>query len=607
MSEEAAMSLEIAFVWGLVVLALILFATDWIAFELTALLIMTLLLLSRIVTPLEGISGFANSATITVLAMFILSGGIERTGLIHLIAQKVVAIAGASPLKQIILIVAVVGPVSAFINNTAAVAILLPMTVAIARDTRVSPSRLLMPLSFASMLGGVMTLIGTSTNLLASGLAEELIGEGFQIFTFTQVGFIVFLVGSAYLLTVGFRLVPARIQPEDLTAGVRLEEYLGEVRVLPESPFVGQPVTETHLAKVMGIDVLEVLREGEVLRPPLDRVALQPDDILVVSASKDELKRISQLEGLDPVPELEEAALSLTSEDISLVEVIVPPNSRYIGKSLADVNFHERYNAQVVAISKTRAQPRRLPLFARAPRRMHRRRLDAGDILLVQVTRDALRRLREDSDLMAVEAVPMEAHRREKQPIALAILAGVVVVAALGIYPILVTAVTGAVLMVLTGCLRMGELYQSIQWNVIFLLGGLIPLGLAMLRTGAAAQVGNAIAGLATVLPALGILMVLFAITALMTSVVSNNATVLVMVPVAIATASALALNSVTFILAVMFASSLSFITPTGYQTNTMIWGPGGYKFTDFLVVGGPLTTLLTLITPLVLVVFFPL
>lgn len=604
-----AEAIQIPLVLAIIALALVLFATDWLSFDITALLIMALLMLTGLVSPREGISGFANSATITVLAMFILSGGIERTGLVHWVADQVVALAGRNPFKQVLLLVAVVGPVSAFINNTAAVAILLPMTVAVARDTRTSPSKLLIPLSFASMLGGVMTLIGTSTNLIASGLAEEFLGPeaGLSLFTFSQVGFLVFLVGSVYLLTVGFRLLPDRVPPEQEAGGFRLEEYLGEVRVTPGSPFAGQRVTETLLSRVLGIDVLEVIRGEEVLRPPLDEVALRAGDVLVLSASRDELRRVSQIEGLDPVPQLDEATLPLTDAEVTLVEAIVPPNSRFIGRSLSALRFHERYRAQVVAVSKTRAQPRRKPLFARAPRRMHERPLDPGDLLLFQVTQDALQRLEMDPDVLVVEAIPMEAYRRERIPVAVAIMAGVVLFAALGIYPILVTAVAGAVLMVLTGCLRVGELYQSVQWNVIFLLGGLIPLGIAMVNTGAAALLGGFVAALAGVLPPLAILIVLFGVTVLLTSLISNNATVLIMVPVAVSAAIALALNPVTFLLTVMFAASTSFMTPTGYQTNTMVWGPGGYRFTDYLRVGGPLSALLTVVTPLLLVAFFPL
>lgn len=601
------LTLEIGLVLFLVSLAIFLFATELLPFDITALLIMGLLMLLNLVTPAQGISGFANSATITVLAMFILSGGIQRTGLLDLVARKVVRHAGPNPLKQVLLIALIVGPMSAFLNNTAVVAILMPVALTIARDTRTSPSKLLMPVSYASQLGGVMTLIGTSTNLLASGLSEEFGYGAFDLFMFSQVGFLVFLLGTVYLLTVGFRLIPARIDPEDARTSYRLEEYLAEVKVVAGSPLVGQRVAETVIQKVWGMDVLEVLRGGEVLRPPLDYVILDPEDILVISASRDELKRVSRLEGVDVVPELEEAALALTSEEVSLVEVLVPPNSRYIGQSLATLNFHERYGAQVVAISKTRAQSRRQPLLSRAPRRMHQRRLDPGDLLLVQVTPGTQERLERDPDLMVVGATPLPPYRKDKMPVALGILAGVVIVAAVGVYPILVTAVVGAVLMVITGCLRVGELYQSVQWNVIFLLGGLIPLGIAMLSTGAAELVGGILAGVAAYLPPLAILILLYAFTSLLTEVISNNASVLVMVPIAIATAVILGVNPITFILAVMFAGSTSMITPTGYQTNTMVWGPGGYRYTDFTRVGAPLNVMLAIVTPLLLSVFFPL
>ncbi len=599
-------TLDTILVLALVVLALVLFVTEVVRYDIVALIIMALLMVLQILTPLEGISGFANTATITILAMFILSGGIQKTGLINLAAQKILGFAGRDPFLQVLLITAVIGGVSAFVNNTAAVAIMLPMAVAMARDTGGSPSKLLMPLSFASMLGGTLTLIGTSTNLLANGLLEELGLPGLSLFTFTQVGLIVFFIGMAYLLTVGYFLLPTRVGPEDV-GPFRLEEYLAEVRVPEESPFVGQAVSETFLHRVLGIDVLEVIREHKVRRPPLDMVTLRAGDIMVISGSRDELQRVSELGGLDLVPELEEEALALTSEDVSLVEVVIPPTSRLIGHSLAGVNFHERYSAQVVAVSKTHSRARkRLKLF-QPPNRMHKRPLESGDLLLLQVRRGAFTRLERDPDLLVAQATPLESFRRERAPVALAIMVGVVAVAAVGLYPIVVTAVVGAVLMVLTGCLRAAELYTTVQWDVIILIGALIPLGLAMVKTGAAELIASSIASLGAFLPPVAILMVLFALTSLLTSVVSNNATVLVMLPVGVTMALALGLNPLTFALAVMFAASTSFLTPTGYQTNTLVWGPGGYPFTDFTRVGGPLTAILSVVTPLALALFFPL
>ncbi len=599
-------TLDTILVLALVVLALVLFVTEVVRFDVVALIIMALLMLFRVLTPQEGISGFANSATITILAMFILSGGIQKTGLINLAAQKILGFAGRDPFLQVLLITALIGGISGFVNNTAAVAIMLPMAVAMARDTGGSPSKLLMPLSFASMLGGTLTLIGTSTNLLANGLLEGLGLPGLSLFTFTQVGLVVFFVGLGFMLTVGYVLLPTRVGPEDV-GPFRLEEYLAEVRVPEDSPFVGQGVSETFLHRVLGIDVLEVIRDHKVQRPPVDMVTLQAGDIMVISGSRDELQRISELGGLDLVPELEEDALALTSDDVSLVEVVVPPTSRLIGHSLAAVNFHERYNAQVVAISKTRSLAKRRIRLFQPPRRMHKRPLESGDLLLLQVRLGAVTRIERDPDLLVAQAMPLESYRRERAPLALAIMAGVVIAAALGLYPIVVTAVVGAVLMVITGCLRVGELYEAVQWDVVILIGALIPLGLAMVKSGAADLIASSIASIGTSFPPVAILIVVFVLTTLLTSVVSNNATVLVMLPVAVTTAVALGLNPITFALAVMFAASTSFLTPTGYQTNTLIWGPGGYRYTDFTRVGGPLTAILSVVTPLALAFFFPL
>ncbi len=601
-----AVALELFIVFGLIILALILFVTELASPDVTALLIMGLLMLTQILTPAEGLSGFSNSATLTVLAMFILSAGIVRTGLINAITYRILAVAGRSQYRQLLLITAVVGSISGFINDTAAVAILLPLVLGVARDTRTSPSKLLIPLSYAALLGGTLTLIGTSTNLLVSGLLEEFGFSGLSIFSFTHVGLVVLLVGMIYLWTVGYRFLPERVSPAAESGPFAVEDYLCEVEIEKGYPYIGMPLSETVIYRVLGIDVLGIRRGKDVLRPPLDWEIIQQGDVLLLSASKDEVERLGQIKGLDIVPELAVDAHQLTSEDVLLVEGIIAPDSAFIGSTLAEVDLHRRFRAQTVAY-----RPAAKTLWRRAigePRvGMRHRPLSAGDLLLLQVTNEDMGRLRASPDLLLAERVPLDTYRTRRMPVALAIMAGVVVVAALDWYPIVVTSLFGAVLMIVTGCLKVEEAYKGVEWRVIFILGGLIPLGIAMVKTGAADIVGDGIAGLAGFVPPLVILILFYIATMLLTEVMSNNASVLIMVPVGLSTAASLSLNPLPFALAVMFAGSASFMTPVGYQTNTLVWRAGGYKFTDYFKIGAPLNFGLAVLTPIVLVTFFPL
>jgi di/tricarboxylate transporter len=601
------MVLEMVIVLAIIVLALVLFVTEWASPDMTALLVMALLMVTQILTPAEGISGFSNSATLTILAMFILSSGIVRTGLVNRITYRILAIAGRSQYKQLILITAVVGSISGFINDTAAVVILLPLVLAVARDTRSSPSKLLIPLSYAALLGGTLTLIGTSTNLLVSGLLEEFGFEGLSVFSFTHVGIFVLLIGMIYLWTVGYRLLPERIKPEAEAGAFEVGDFLCEVKVLENYPYVNEPVSKTVIHRVLGVDILQILRGEETIYPPLDWEVLSVGDILVLGATPDEVDRVGKIKGLDLVPELDVDCLALTTEDVVLVEAVVAPRSAFIGRTLTQVDMHGQHSAQVVAYRPTMTTLKQLTSKGKPPVRMRHHPLQVGDLLLLQVSKKNLQTLARNRSLILGERVPLETYRTKRMPIALGIMAGVVAIAAGGWFPIVVTALFGAVLMVLTGCLKVEEVYTAVEWRVIFILGGLIPLGIAMVKTGAADLVGGSIASLATYVPPIGILIFFSLTTVLLTGVMSNNASVLIMVPVSLSTAASLGLNPLTFALAVMFAGSASFMTPVGYQTNILVWKAGGYKFTDYLKVGGPLNLLLAVFTPFLLTIFFPL
>ena len=586
------MTFEMALAFGLLIGALVIFALDIFPIDFVAFGIMALILvLGPIlgVTPEEAISGFSNPATITVLAMFILSAGVYQSGMINLLAVRMIRFAGPGELRQLSTVMLVVSPISAFINNTAAVAILIPSMISLAREYRRAPSKLLMPLSFFSQLAGVVTLIGTSTNILASVLLDREGYGTFGMFEFAPIGLLVFATGASYLLLIGRKLLPERRLETEIAESYQIKEYLSEVIILPDSPLVDKTVIESRLREQFDIHVFEVVRDGRKLAHPLGEKVLQSGDILFIKADSERLLNIKDIEGLAIEPEVRFDDQELKSDQRGLMEVVIGPTSDLIGRTLASSNFRSHYNCTVIASRKHGALIRD---------HLGQVRLNFGDTLLLRGAKFALEQIKREPGFIVTEEVQLEAFRTEKIPVALAIVAGVVIVAALG-QPILVTAIVGCVLMVLTGCLKVNELHEAVRLDVIFLLAGVIPLGLALERTGGAELLAGLAAGAADYVSPLILLGIFYAMAMILTELISNNATVVVMVPVAIATAVTLGLDPKAFMLAIMFAASTSFSTPVGYQTNTMVFGPGGYKFLDFIRVGGPLNLLLAIVTPI--------
>ncbi|WP_330633552.1 SLC13 family permease [Halocatena halophila] len=587
-------------VFALIFLALVLFATEWYPIDVTAILVMVLLMILEPwtqISPQEGLSGFANPATITVLAMLILSTGINRTGIVQLISRKMAAFAGTDQRKQLGATIGVTGPISGLINNTPVVAILVPVIADLAHNGKTSPSKLLIPLSFASMLGGTLTLIGTSTNILASNIAAQLGAESpelglhaFGMFEFTKLGIVVFVVGAIYLMTVGVRLLPKRIPAdEDLVEEYALQEYLADVVAPANSSLIGQPVEKAFGKDDLDIDVLQLIRDGERFSDPLARKEIRENDTLRLRTNRETLEHIMDAQGLALTggPPTEEDLNSDEDEPV-LVEIVIPSGSFLVNETLASSTFRQRYDANVLAF-RTRGDVVR--------DRFEDISIRVGDTLLVQAPPDSLTRLVENEDFIVAHEFDEVTYRSEKIPFAVCIIAGVVALPALNILPIVVSALAGVVAMIFTGVLKPTELYSSVEWNVIFLLAGVIPLGIALQQTGAAALLGNAVASTATFLPTIGVLWMFYLVTGLLTSVISNNASIVLMIPVAASAAQSIGANAFAFVLAVTFAASTAFMTPIGYQTNLFVYGPGGYTFSDFLRVGAPLQLLLSVVT----------
>ncbi|WP_277554346.1 SLC13 family permease [Halobaculum limi] len=604
---------EVLFVAAVILVALVLFVTEPVPVDITALGILVSLLLAEpvsavfadlgllvapfeLVTVEQGLSGFANPATLTVLAMFVLSEGVRMTGIVQRLGTLIARITRGDETKQLGATIGIVGPVSGIINNTAAVAILLPMVTDLAERSHTSPSKLLLPLSYASMFGGTLTLIGTSTNILASDLYATLappeVARQFGMFEFLPLGAVLLVVGSIYLMTVGRWLTPARIKPRvDLTEEFEMADYLTEVVVREDSPLVGQRVESALVETDFDVDIVQLVRGDQVFLEPLGQKEIKAGDLFAMRTDRATLVELLDVEGLDLIPEVvDEAELEAADRGQNLVEVVVAPGSSLVGESLASASFRQRYDATVLALRRGGELVRQ---------RMDRIPLRVGDTLLVQASEVSVERLDANRNFILAQEIERHDYRQSKTGVAVAIVALAVGLAALNVVPIVVSALAGALAMVVTGCLKPGEVYDAVEWDVIFLLAGVIPLGIAMQSSGTASLIADAVVAGSTVLPPLVLLGAFYVVTALLTNVISNNASVVLMIPVALQVAATLGANPLAFAMAVTFAASTAFMTPVGYQTNLFVYGPGGYRFTDYVRVGAPLQAVFAVVTTL--------
>jgi len=570
---------DIVAVLAILACAVFFFITDKFRIDMVAFLVLAALVVLRLVTPEQALSGLNNPATVTVACMFVLSAGLQRTGAVQL-AGRLIVMFGKRPLVLLAMTMALVGAASAFINNTGVVAVMLPLVLAAASRNKIAPSRLLIPMSFASQAGGVCTLIGTSTNLLVSAIAEKSLYpvEPFSIFEFGQLGIIMFGACFFYFLFFERWLLPDR-PAEELAKSYELGKYLTELRVMKGSPLIGKQISASRLAKDHEVKILGLIRGGKTLSRPSTR-RLKSADILLIEGKVNDLINLKDEEKLEIAPEHQLQDKELKAEDLSMVQAVVPPGSELVGRTLSSVYFHRRYHAIVLAVQRR---------GHRLNRKINDIRLSAGDSLLVQGPLEEIDELRKDENFIVLEEIKEGVLRKKKMPLALGIIAGAVLLATFGVMPIAASALVGSVLMILTGCLGLDDAYKAIDWKVIFLLAGLLPLGVAMETSGAAAFIARYSLELVSGYGPVAALAVLYLLTAALTETMSNNAAAVLLAPIAILTAADLGVDPKPFLFAVAFAASTSFATPIGYQTNVMIYNPGGYKYTDFVKVGVPL------------------
>jgi len=567
-------------VLGLIALMMVAFISDRFPAESVGIGGAVVLLLSGILTPGEMLSGFSNPATVTVACMFILSGGLQKTGALAALGAALMRVA-RWPWLLLLLIMVVVGGISAFVNNTAAVAVLLPLVLQAARLRGLPASRFLIPLSYASQFGGVCTLIGTSTNLLVNSIAVQAGVPAFSMFEFAQLGGLLFAAGTLYLWCLGPWLLPSR-PTDDLVVRYGLGEYMTELRVMPGSPLVGRSFSSARLPGGEGIRLVEVMRARRRLEVPQEAL-LAVDDLLIVRGGARELLALRGRAGLELNPEFKLRDAVLQGDDLMLAEAIVAPGAPFAGQTVGDLRLGEAHELAVLALQRHGAA---------LNERLAHTPLEIGDILLVLGRREAVLRLTRDRDFILLGEVSAPKLTRGRVPWSLGIMGGVVALAALGVIDILPAAMLGGLALWATGCLKTEEIFESVQWRVVVLLAAMIPLGIALEKTGGAAWLAQrafALGGHGSPWVALA---VIYLLTAVLTEFMSNNAAAVLLAPLAIGAAQTLGADPKPFLMAVAFAASTSFATPVGYQTNAMVYTAGGYRFADFARVGIPLNLL---------------
>jgi di/tricarboxylate transporter len=554
--------------------------------------------LTGLVGPEEAFSGFANPAVITVWAVYIVSGGMFRTGIADLLGKFILRLSGASEIRLIAVIMLTCGIISAFVNNVGATAMLLPAVISISRQTKVPVSKLLIPLSFSSLLGGKLTLIGTPANILATSIVAENGLPTFAFLDFVPIGLVVFGTGILYMVLIGRHLLPVRRSPGTEPMAQQLRDYISEVRVLEDGRLAGQTLFESRLGADYDLTVIAIIRE-ESTRTRLTRdTQIHFNDRLLLEGSLENLMRAVQELGLALETDRQVELGELDNDSAYIVEATLAPRSSMVGRTLRRIKFRDRYGFTALAIRREGEV---------ITNRLRDVVLQFGDVLLLQGPRHRLPGLNENSEFLVLEPVEIPLRRQKKMPIAIGVMVVVVGLVLFAGFHISTAMVIGAVAMVLTGCLSMDQAYESIDWRTVFLVAGMLSLGTAMETTGTARYLADLLLGAIGGLGPMAALAGIYILAALITQPMSNAAAMVLVVPIALDIALSLGANHLTFTLAVVIGAATSFLTPVGHKANVLVFGPGGYRFFDYARVGVLLTVFLFISSMIALPILYPL
>lgn len=563
-------------------------------------LVLLILALTGVIDAPQAVAGFASPAVITVAAMFILSAGLVEAGAPAALASAIVRYGGTRIVVLTALLVLVVGGMSAFINNIAATVILMPAAVTLARAADASSSRLLMPLAFGSMLGGLMTQIGTPPNLLVSDALAAAGEQPFGMFDFAPTGIAILIAGLLYLVTVGRRLVPDRQGPDVAQGIAQTRDYMAEVRVPAGASLVGRTLRELRWRPRFDISVMEIIRDRRRLRFPTAEEALYVGDVVLVEGEPDDVLRLTQVEGLDFASERDFASGGLQADDeqATVLELVAGPSFSNRGRSIAAMRFRNRFGGLVLGIWRQGTNLRT---------RLRDQRIETGDVLMVRMPSARVPDLEESTDFIVLSQRSRVVVPRPRMLVPLAILILVVGLAAANIAHIAVAGILGAVLMVVTRVLPYDRIYAAVEWRTLVLIAALLPLGTAMQTTGLAEDLAQAVAGALQPLGPIAVLAGIFIFTSLLTQLMSNAAAVVLVAPIGLGIAASFGIAPHPVLMMVAIAGSTAFMTPIGHQSNVLIYNTGAFRFIDFIKAGGPLTLLVLIVSLIVVPIVWPL
>jgi di/tricarboxylate transporter len=576
--------------------ALVFFSFEWVSADVTALGILVALILTGLMPAEHAFAGFGSDTVMMILGLLILTAALLRTGVVEMSGRLILRYTGRNADRLLTVVLLGAATLSAFISNTAATAFLLPVVIGLARRLRISASKLLMPLAFASILASSITLISTSTNIVVSGLITRYQMAPIGMFELTPVGVPIAIAGMLYMALVGRKLIPVRDYSKQLVEEFGLGSYLAELVLLPKSPLVGKTLAESGLGRDLDLTVLRIVRGERQYLPPRADARLEADDVLVVEGQREDILKIKDTTGIDTKADAEFSDPDLQTEDMQLVEVFLPPQSPLIGRTIRRLRLREQFGLQVLALN-------------RHGEALHRKigqiQLQMGDVLLIQGHRTNIAALHADNTFRILGTVELNRPNIRRAPLAGIIFAGAIVATALNLLSIPVAVLLGALLMFLTRCITPEEAYRQIDWKVIILIGSMLALGAAMEDTGAARFLAAQIVGLAGNVSPVWLLSAFFALTVLLTQPMSNQAAAIIVLPVAVQTAQHAGLNPRTFAIMIAVAASCSFLTPLE-PACLMVYGPGHYRFVDFLKIGAPLTVLIYGIAILLVPMIWP-